>query len=325
MKNRRIDIIVKYFYPVAAGIETNIMETYSVLQKNGWDVNIHTTRDTLTSKNTLAKGDSLRGLDVLRYPSSFIGFVPNIDWKNADLICLHNFNVFPHFFIMLYTLGLKLFGRKKFKLILTPHGGFNPEWSTFPVAHRYIKKLYHYTLGALLINLSVDCVRAVSEWEKNEIIIHGVTKEIVKMIPNGIENEAYINVDKKASQNIKDKVAQYGRYIIQVGRIYPIKNYETTIKSMVHIPKDVKYIIVGPKDHIMGKEDYEANLKKLAKDLGVSKRVIFAGVLRGVDKYYIIKHAQMMVHMALWESFCNVVHEGLSQGFEHLQDQSFFC
>jgi len=38
------------------------------------------------------------------------------------------------------------------------------------------------------------------------------------------------------------------------------------------------------------------------------------GVVRGVDKYYLIKKAEMMVHMALWESYCNVVHEGLSQG-----------
>ena len=38
------------------------------------------------------------------------------------------------------------------------------------------------------------------------------------------------------------------------------------------------------------------------------------GVIRGIDKYYLIKHAQMMVHMAIWESFCNVVHEAMSQG-----------
>ena len=45
MKNtqpHKIDIVVKYFYPVTAGIETNIMETYRFLVENGWDVTLHT-------------------------------------------------------------------------------------------------------------------------------------------------------------------------------------------------------------------------------------------------------------------------------------------
>ena len=63
-----------------------------------------------------------------------------------------------------------------------------------------------------------------------------------------------------------------------------------------------------------GSGKYLSLLKNLALKLGVSDRLIFAGVVRGVDKYYLIKHASLMVHMALWESYCNVVHEGLSQG-----------
>ena len=42
---KKIHVITKYFYPVAAGIETNILETYSVLVKKGWDVTVHTSKD----------------------------------------------------------------------------------------------------------------------------------------------------------------------------------------------------------------------------------------------------------------------------------------
>lgn len=315
MVNKKIAIIVKYFHPVAAGIETNVTETYSVLAKKGWDIDIHTSKDTLTEKNVLDDTDFIRGLNVIRYPFSRFGYFPKIDWDKIDLLALHNFDVFPHLRIILYVLFLKIIGRKKFNVVLTPHGGFNPEWSTFSRIQQLIKKTYHYSLGTFLINQTVDIVRAVSEWEKDEIISRGVKKDLVITIPNGVEKEAYQNVDELVSKEIKNKVASFGKYIIQVGRVYPIKNYETTIRALAKVnDKNLKYIIVGPQDHVLGKGNYEKDLLSLAKKLGLENRVIFAGVLRGIDKYYIIKHAQMMVHMAIWESFCNVVHEGLSQG-----------
>jgi glycosyltransferase involved in cell wall biosynthesis len=306
----QINVIVKYFYPVAAGIETNIMETYSVLAKQGWKVTIHTSMDTLTEKSILPSRETIRGLDIKRYPYKWWGYFPDLDWNTPQLICLHNFNLLPHFPIMLYTFLKKIQGKKYYGLIVTPHGGFNPEWSIFPRHIALFKRLLHYTLGTVLINISVDKIRAVSEWEKREIISKGVHPQKVETISNGIENEAYLDVDKLASPQVKQLVGQLGRYIIQIGRIYMIKNYETTIKALPRLPSDVKYVIAGP----VGDEKYFSELKKTISELNLEKRVMFIGVIRGVDKYYLIKHAYLMVHMALWESFCNVVHEGLSQG-----------
>lgn len=314
MNKLNAHIIVKYFYPVAAGIETNILETHSKLVKKGWDITIHTSKDTLTEKNCLGDEDIIQGIKVKRYQFNQYSYFPKIDWENADAICLHNFNVVPHLYILIYSLILKILGKKKFALFLTPHGGFNPEWKVFPRFGGFVKKLYHFTIGTLLINLVVDGVRAVSLWEKAEIISKRVNPEKVIVIDNGIEDEAYLDVEKEASQEIKDKVKSYGKYIIQIGRVYPIKNYETTIKALAKVPTDINYVIAGPLDYVMGKATYKENLDELIRELNLQKRVFFAGVIRGTDKYYLIKKAQMMVHMAIWESFCNVVHEGLSQG-----------
>ncbi len=89
-----------------------------------------------------------------------------------------------------------------------------------------------------------------------------------------------------------------------------IKNYETTIRALAGLDEDIRFVIVGP----VADQAYLESLKRLARSLGVEHRVIFAGVIRGIDKFYVIQKAQCMVHMALWESFCNAVHEGLSQG-----------
>ena len=161
-----------------------------------------------------------------------------------------------------------------------------------------------------MINASVDGVRAVSEWERNEIVSKRVASNRVVTISNGVEDEAFMNVELLATPEIKERVRDWGTYILQVGRVYPIKNYETTIRAMTLVPKHIQYVIAGP----VGDMAYKNKLIELIHELGLDGRVHFAGVVRGVDKYYMIKKAAMMVHMALWESFCNVVHEGMSQG-----------
>ncbi len=310
MDKKKIDVVVKYFYPVAAGIETNILETYSVLVKMEWDVTIHTSNVDYTTGEILPERETVKGIKVIRYPLSWPSFKPDIPYDNTDLVCLHNFDILPHFYILLKSLFYKYSGRKNFSLVLTPHGGFNPEWRVFSKPEVIIKYPYHYTLGVLLINLVVDGVRVVSDWEKEEMIKKGINGKKLSVISNGIEDDAFKKIEEEASEEIKTMVGSFGDYIVQIGRIYPIKNYETTIKALTKVPNNIKYVIVGP----LSDKKYLKNLKKLAKTLGLEDRVVFAGVIRGIDKYYVIKHAKAMVHMAIWESFCNVVHEAMSQG-----------
>ncbi len=305
-----IDIVQKYFYPVVAGAETNILETYSVLAEKGWDVTIHTSKDTFTNKNYLPNTDEVRSIKIRRYPFKWYGYLPSINWKNTNLVCLHNFNIFPHFHILFKALFLKILGKKNFALVLTPHGGFTPDWSIFNPIQKIIKIVYHYTAGILFINLVVDAVRAVSELEKSEIIEKGVKPELVVVIENGIESEAFEDVETKASPEIKKIVEGLGNYIIQVGRIHPIKNYETAIKALAILPKNLKFVIVGPEDD----NSYKKYLQELIEKLGLQDRVVFTGLIKGIDKYYIIKKAGMMILMSIKEAYPNVINEGLSQG-----------
>ncbi len=315
---KTVHIIVKYFFPVTAGIETNVAQTYSRLVKNGWNVILHTSRDTYLEKDVLPEREKILGIDVRRYSFKQWGFFPKIDYKNADVIALHNFDIFPHLHLLLKYSLMKIVGQKKFALFETPHGGFNPEWTLFSFTEKLIKKTYHETLGKWLINFVVDGVRAVSEWERFELIKSGVNEKKVRTISNGLEDEAFDNIEKKASPGIKKLTKTYGRYLFGNARIYEIKNQETIIKALPLIPKDVVFVNIGTVGSTIGNklsnDKYLIHLKKLAKKLKVSDRVIFPGVVKGADKYYLFKNAVAFVHMAIWESFCNVVHEAISQG-----------
>ncbi len=309
MKQKQIHAVVKYFYPVAAGIETNMLETYSVLVQRGWNVTVHTSTNTLTEENILPSAEEVRGIQVQRYRYNWWSFWPQLPWDSADVIALHNFNVIPHGFLLFYAWWRKITGKRVPVMILTPHGGYTPDWLIFHPVVAWAKRMYHATVGLWLIRMALNGIRAVSEWERLEIAGMGVRTALIRVIANGIEDEAYGNVDHEAGDRIKKRVKGFGKYLIQIGRIYDIKNYETVLQALTQMPADINFVIVGP----VGSNEYLASLKRLIADLHLENRVFFAGVVRGYDKYYLIKHAAMMVHMARWESFCNAVHEGMSQ------------
>lgn len=308
-KDNKINVVVKYFYPVSAGIELNSLEVYSNLAKMGWDVTIHTTSDTLNEKGVLKSREKYRGLTIIRYKTLGFYLLSNSNFLNSNIICLHNFNVLPHFTILLISAVYKLLGIKKYKLFLIPHGGYTPEWSIFSKVTAYFKSNYHFKIGKFLINYAVDKIRAVSEWESKEIIKFGINKNIITVIQNGLEEFAYLKSFKPNKVLLK-QVEKFGKYVIQIGRIFPIKNLETTIKAMSFVKPDINLVIVGP----VADNDYYHKLKLLIAQNKLENRVFFVGVYSGSDKYYLIKNSIMMVHMSIWESFCNVVNEAMSQG-----------
>lgn len=311
MKKLRIHVVNKYFYPVTAGIETVIMETYPLIKLAGWDITVHTSRNTLDSKNVLKRTDSYKGLKVIRYSVGFFGFSPKINWGESNVVVLNNFNISPVLTTLLKIYLLRLLGKKSFKVVLAPHGGFTPEWSIFSPIQIAIKKTLHLTLGRFLINSVVDKVQAVSLWEKQELLKYGVNEQLIFIVGNGLPKDAFSKDSNGVSSAVADLVKAHKFYIIQIGRIHPIKNQISTIKSLALIPETkINYLIVGP---IEDKKYYET-LKEAISKLNLDKRVVFTGQINGLDKYYLLKNATAMVHMALWEAFAISVIEGMSQG-----------
>ncbi len=312
IKLRKIDVVVKYFYPLWAGIEVNVANVYGFMEKAGWDVDLHTTTDMPDAPDSLEKEAIFRGIKVHRYKWNWWGYNPKIDWNQSDAIALHNFDIFPHSWILAYAGIRKLLRLKTPKIFLTPHGGFTiaTGWHTYPFWQRVIKKTYQNSLGLFLINHVVDGFRSVSAWEGEEAIKSGLNPKKVKVITNGLEDEAYENIDKLASAKIKKVVKNLGIYVLQIGRIHPIKNQATTIRAMKNVPKNVNFAMVGPVTNF----EYQKELKELIKNLGLTKRVEFLGVVSGIDKYYVLKHCLAYSHMSTWESYCNTVHESMSQG-----------
>lgn len=308
-EEKRLDVVVKFFYPVVAGIETNILNIYSYLATQGWEVVIHTSTSTPDAPHSLPNAGEIRGLSIRRYQWHWYGFIPDIDWRRSGSVCLHNFNVFPHSWMLLLLLFLKTIRRTRRAVFLVPHGGYTPGWWTFTQFQRISKRLYQKFIGTFLINHSVDGLRSVSEWETEETVKSGVRRNIIETIPNGIEKEVYSDIERLASNRIRALVKDLGEYVVQVGRIHPIKNQLTTIRAVAKVP-GIVFAIAGP----ITDEAYKKMVDEEIRRLGVTDRVRFLGVVDGVDKYYLLRHSLANTHMASWESYCNAVHESMSQG-----------
>src|SRR3989344_482982 len=110
MKKLNIHVINKFFYPVTAGIETNLTEVYGRLARKGHHVTMHTSRNTLNRKNILLKNEVIGGVSVVRYEYTPYGFIPKLP-ADVDVISLHNFTISPNLFVMLWVALLKVLGK----------------------------------------------------------------------------------------------------------------------------------------------------------------------------------------------------------------------
>ena len=306
---KKIHIITNYFYPVIGGIEKSILNTYSRLPESEFKVILHTSRDSYGEKNVYKKYETIKGIELRRYKSTWFGFWPKINWDDADIINLHNFNIFPHLLIMLFSLWRRLNFNKNFELILHPHGGYMPKWEEFKGLGASIKRLYHQSLGKWLICLAVDRVRAVSAWEAKVMKTMGAGKRFV-VIPAGINDMAFEKPGLSLDDNFKKRVEGFGRYILLVGKIDRKKNHKTVIKALEKVPEDIKCIIAGKKCD----ENYIQELKAEIVALGLEERVLALGHVSEPEKCYLVFRSMLMVHIPENECYGLAAREAMATG-----------
>lgn len=312
-KGKTIHVVTRYFYPVIAGLELNILNTYAYFAKKGWTVTIHTSKDIPSESNVLSCREQIRGMSVKRYDRKFhmINLLVDKDIYEAEsTVILHDLDILGQLLVFIRSLILKTLRVKKYTLIFSSHGLFSYDPKIYPGIKMRIRTIFQNTIGVYLINSCVDGIRAVSDFEKKTLVEAGIKESLITVITNGLEAEAFADVEKSAGEKIKSFVKDTGDYTLQVGRIDRVKNYEVAIKALKKLPSSIKYVIVGHDSDI----SYKKELLTLIEHLGIKNRVVFLGIITGVDKYYLMKHALAMVHMSRAEGFSNVVHEGMSQG-----------
>ncbi|MEA2205486.1 MAG: hypothetical protein QOE77_2262 [Blastocatellia bacterium] len=148
---------------------------------------------------------------------------------------------------------------------------------------------------------------AVSERVRRQLReYYNVPDKRIVTIPNGV-NLARFNVSNRRSRTairLSLGIPQNVRLLLFVGSQYRLKGLEFAIRALAEMETKAYLLVVGA--------DATAPFKRLAEQLGVSKRVVFAGGRSDLPLIY--PAADAFVFPSLYETFALVCLEAMASG-----------
>lgn len=157
---------------------------------------------------------------------------------------------------------------------------------------------------------------AISNSVKNEVIkYYGTPEEKVHVVHSGVNLDEFTPDNRQKHSNEIRK--RYGidsddLVLLFVGNPFERKGLRYVLEALPRIKtENIKLFILG-KDNV---EPYT----KLAADLGVKDKVIFAGLLPGVSKYFGI--SDIFIFPTLYEPFGLVILEAMASGLPVITSQ----
>lgn len=145
---------------------------------------------------------------------------------------------------------------------------------------------------------------AVSEVERGQFIEAGVPPGSIRVIPNGVDMDA-----KTDGQSFRQEFNIPGDYILYLGKITPRKGIEHVIAALPLLEDRDLVLAVAGND--MG---FKRTLAARAESLGVSRRVIFTGLVTGGMKAAAYQEAVFTVYAGQDEIFGLVPWESIACG-----------
>ena len=268
----KVLITTDCYVPTINGVVVSTMNLKNELMKRGHEVKILTLSETRHSYEK--EGDIYIGSTGASfvYPEARITFPRNnrfiqelINWK-PDIV--HSQSEFSTF-IMARRIAKKL----QIPILHTYHTIYEDYTHYFSPVEKWGKAFVMTITNAILKN--VQSVIAPSEKVKNLLISYGFTGEI-HVIPTGIDIEKYNIQDQiENRERLKNKFGISNKYkiLIMVGRLAKEKNHEEILLYFKKLNRnDNKLVIIGD-----GPD--RSNLESYVNELGISKDVVFTGMV----------------------------------------------
>ena len=221
--------------------------------------------------------------------------------RNVDIVHLTSFwtilNAYSYIFCKVF----------KKKYIICPAG------SLFIVGRsKLLKYIYNFTIGNNIVK-DAAAIIAITDKEVEQFLSINIPENKIFKIPNGVELN---NIEK--IKFIKEKEAyfkKYKPYILYVGRLNFIKGPDILIKSFNIIADQIpRYnLVIAGNDDGMGKE-----LKIISRKSKFSNRIHFIGFVKGIEKEFLYKNADLLVIPSRSEAMSLVVLEAALHGLESI-------
>ncbi len=159
------------------------------------------------------------------------------------------------------------------------------------------------TLGRVCYDASEEVV-ALYEGNRQRQVLDGALAERTRSIPNGIDLPLLAGLREQREPGVP-------RVICLIGRVVPIKDIKTFIRSMLTITRefpDAQGWIAGPENE---DPDYALECRSLAKSLGMGESIRFLGYQKIED---LLPKVGVLVLSSISEALPLVVLEGFAAG-----------
>lgn len=153
-----------------------------------------------------------------------------------------------------------------------------------------------------------DRIISVSNATANKLVIKGILRDKVSVIPNGVDIHYYTNTTKKEPEQSNSEFV-----VLTVGRIIQHKGQINIIKCAPEVVArfpQVRFIFVGP----IASEHYFDVLKKTIRELGLEQNI---KITRDVSQKELLLYYQLCdlyLQPSLEEGFCITMIEAMACG-----------
>lgn len=164
-------------------------------------------------------------------------------------------------------------------------------------------------VGAKLAKWFAKRVIANSEASKAALVQSGAEKLPIRVVPNGLDSEPFDSITPTEIEKLRADLQLTSAPVVSVfSRLAPWKGQRVLIEAAATLP-DIQFLIVG--DALFaGEKEYEASLKSLCAEKGISSRVHFLGFRRDIPE--LMKLSDIIVHTSTSpEPFGRVIVEGM--------------
>ena len=159
-----------------------------------------------------------------------------------------------------------------------------------------------------------DRVIAISEAVADFLTASGLTRPMVTRIYNGLDPEAW---RKRVTENdIRARLglAEDDRVLLMVAQLVPWKRHEDLIRALPHIltAQPTARLVIAGSDQFGDHANLAAEFEALAKDLGVSDKIVYTGQCDDIPN--LMAAADMVVIPSDAEPFGRVAIEAMALG-----------
>jgi len=270
--------------------------THHILTGDGPDAN-YADKD---SPNFIHQGPSL----------ATFGYAPNMDKWLVEHICDYDA-------VLIHGLwqfnGLTVWKRAREvrqPYWILPHGMLDPYFNR-QSRLKHLKKLVYWPIQYRILR---DAVAVLFTSEEERVLArqsfkrYKVREEVISYAAGQPPRDVS---DSRSAFISKFPELQNQRYILFLGRVHPKKGCDLLVKAFARTAAHEQLVLVfaGPAD---GR--YFESLKTLIEEEGVSHRVVWTGMLLGLEKYGALKGADVFALLSHQENFGIAVAESLSCG-----------